>query len=1360
MSQIQEVKAMINNQSQTEELEASGVSTISEIVKKIAFPAISLFLALIFGIILLLFLELDVLNVIEQMTTQTLTDEKIAETLFYGTPLIFTGLSVAIAFRAGMFNIGTEGQMMVGAFVASLVGFGLRDYYGVDLPPILFIPLLMIAGTFGGAIWALIPALLKARGVHEVISTIMMNYIATTLMVFLVGGSASPFIDRSSINLSPQTPPIPESAELPLVFERLFSRLHWGFFIGIAMCIVLYIVLWKTKLGYETRTVGNNPDAAKYGGINVNSRLIIIMLISGGLGGLAGAVEVMGQFHMYLDKSLVGYGFDGIAVAIIGGNHPFGVIFGAILFGWLQNVTVIFQLPPYAIPKEVAATIKGIIVLLVAIPMISKIIFNNFETIYKGSWLEREVKAFWGRYHYRKETLLDYFRIEDKNFAFLVLAYVFLFICMIIWSILLALGFWLLIDRGFWFFDLIDFILLNFWTPILGPELGAIFTDIDGIFIWLIFFLFILFVFIKYGRNIINFLQYSYPFFIEYMFLSLKLSLLIPYRILENIARRIIAFFLYFFDRLEQIYLFIKRRAGEIGVTVLFLGIFYIYSEMTSLFAYLSVRYTNIRIFIFFFEYTSYSQLRVVFLFFVLILAFLIYVFNKRKLNYRDVSFLIFVVIAVFGLLEYLLVVEIAGQEVALFGTIFLVASFIIFQEYLANKSKISVWIEERKQLETTEENKTIIKEYSIFIGLLILLFILMVLIGKSGLPVQFFLPPEAIQNLIQIRVVFFNLKYYGHIISFTGIIIITFSYIYLRKTPLPLKKREVLYLPYYYITLAFVFVLSSLASFFSFNTLVLFTALVGAFILTTSKLLSYEWFIWKKERLNQQYTEVEDSKSSDKLINRYISISIILVVFAVVMSYFPFRIGPYVFPLILLLLIIFIGFFIMAYEWYFWKKSEINMKKSIQTKENEIGLLNKPVRFYLYLFTYLITFSILIIDVGHLPLPIQYDLFFFNLHSIGSLFGILNIVVIVIGIFFARNITIQSSSTLIKSFPTVFKTLAVLTVFQALYTFFEMDPFLLITLTLVIAAPIGFASLGGMFSEKSGVVNIGLEGMMLSGAFVSVMVTHLTNDPWAGVIGSIIAGIILGLVHAVASIKYRADQVVVGVAINLLASAVTALGIWMVWDSPGQSDRVRALPLVKLDFLANIPIIGPFLYDLTNADIGLSPLVYVFIATIFVSAWIIQRTTFGLRVRSVGEHPRAADTLGINVFKMRYICVILSGVLAAVGGAQLTLGWVPIFNKDMTGGRGFVALAALIFGSWNPIGAALASLFFGFAYSFRYQLEPQLSQLGIDWILFDLHLEDLTPMLPFVVTIIAVAFVAKRMRAPAADGIPYIKEG
>jgi len=310
--------------------------------------------------------------------------------------------------------------------------------------------------------------------------------------------------------------------------------------------------------------------------------------------------------------------------------------------------------------------------------------------------------------------------------------------------------------------------------------------------------------------------------------------------------------------------------------------------------------------------------------------------------------------------------------------------------------------------------------------------------------------------------------------------------------------------------------------------------------------------------------------------------------------------------------------------------------------------------------------------------------------------------------------------------------------------------------MTLSIAAPIGFASVGGMFSEKSGVVNIGLEGMMLTGAFVSVWFCYVTRDPWVGVIGAIIAGALMGLLHAIASIKYRADQVVVGVAINILALALTTLGLFVVWGIRGTSPTVRGIPNIKLSFLKDIPIIGQFFYDLSGGASGTDPLIYIFIILIFVSAWVIQRTSFGLRVRAVGEHPRAADTVGINVYAIRYICVMLSGIFASIGGAALTLGDVPIFRQNMSSGRGFVALAALIFGGWSPVGAALASILFGFTYAFRFQLEAA----GVGWIVLGLHLEKLTPTLPYLITIIAVAAIAKRMRPPAADGIPYVKEG
>ncbi|MFX0185482.1 MAG: ABC transporter permease, partial [Candidatus Hodarchaeota archaeon] len=228
----------------------------------------------------------------------------------------------------------------------------------------------------------------------------------------------------------------------------------------------------------------------------------------------------------------------------------------------------------------------------------------------------------------------------------------------------------------------------------------------------------------------------------------------------------------------------------------------------------------------------------------------------------------------------------------------------------------------------------------------------------------------------------------------------------------------------------------------------------------------------------------------------------------------------------------------------------------------------------------------------------------------------------------------------------------------------------------------------------------------------------------------------------------------------NILASALSMLGLVFVWGVRGTSPGVNGLQNIKMPFLQEIPVLGELLYSLSGGSAGISPLVYLFLFFILISYWIVERTSFGLRLRSVGEHPRAADTLGIDVFKMRYVAVVLSGILAALGGAQLTLGWSPIFGRDMTTGRGFVALAALIFGGWSPIGAGLASLLFGFAIAFRRQLEA----LGIKWALslfgFVWRLEKLTPMLPYLTTIVAVATVAKRMRPPAADGIPYEKEG
>ena len=353
-------------------------------------PILSLLLAIILGTGLLIFMEFNPIEIWAYLIGKTMTPNNIANTLFNATPLFLTGLSVAVAFRGGMFNIGTEGQMIFGGFLSALAGFGLGQYLDISFPPYIMIPLILIVGMIGGALWGAIPGILKAkRGVHEVITTIMMNNIAALVMIYLVGEPEfSPFIDRFGGNTSPLTPKIAESGRLEHIGDTLTntplaflvepfknSLLHWGLIIGLLACVVSYILLWKTRYGYETRAVGFNRDAAEYGGINVSGNIIKTMMICGALGGLAGAVEVMGTYHRFIDGFSAGYGFDGIAVSLLGGNHPFGIIFGAILFGWLTTGGIVLDIGT-AVPKDVANTLKGFIVFFVAVPLIAQQILN------------------------------------------------------------------------------------------------------------------------------------------------------------------------------------------------------------------------------------------------------------------------------------------------------------------------------------------------------------------------------------------------------------------------------------------------------------------------------------------------------------------------------------------------------------------------------------------------------------------------------------------------------------------------------------------------------------------------------------------------------------------------------------------------------------------------------------------------------------------------------------------------------------------------------------------------------------------------------------------------------------------------
>jgi len=306
-----------------------------------------------------------------------------------------------------------------------------------------------------------------------------------------------------------------------------------------------------------------------------------------------------------------------------------------------------------------------------------------------------------------------------------------------------------------------------------------------------------------------------------------------------------------------------------------------------------------------------------------------------------------------------------------------------------------------------------------------------------------------------------------------------------------------------------------------------------------------------------------------------------------------------------------------------------------------------------------------------------------------------------------------------------------------------------LVSLTLVYMTPLLFAALGGMFSERSGVVNIGLEGMMLMGAFFGVWGADRTNSWVLGVVVGVLSGALLALVHAYFSIHLRSDQIVSGTAINFLALGITGYLYNDIYGEKGTPGDLPAMPNVNLDFLAAVPprTLGHFLQDSLS---GISLMTLLALALVVLSWIVLFKTAIGLRIRACGEHPRAADTVGINVYAIRYAAVTLSGMLAALGGVFLSIGFSHSFTENMTAGRGFIALAAMIFGNWRPFGALWATLLFGFSSA----LSPQLENVDA-WA----NYSTLFAALPYLLTLIAVAGVIGRSIPPAADGRPYRKQ-
>ena len=278
---------------------------------------------------------------------------------------------------------------------------------------------------------------------------------------------------------------------------------------------------------------------------------------------------------------------------------------------------------------------------------------------------------------------------------------------------------------------------------------------------------------------------------------------------------------------------------------------------------------------------------------------------------------------------------------------------------------------------------------------------------------------------------------------------------------------------------------------------------------------------------------------------------------------------------------------------------------------------------------------------------------------------------------------------------------------------------------TVRMATPLLLAALGGLFSERSGIINIALEGLMLAGAFTSAVVTYYAGNPWIGLLAGIGAGIFISVIHAVACIQFDSDQVVTGTAINILMFGIPTLLSGALFGTTGSTPQIP-----RVNLLPNAPVVIAF---------ALVPFVW----------YVLYRTPFGLRLRAAGENPEAADTAGVSVSRLRYSGVLLSGALAAIGGAYLSIGQSSLFTRNMTAGRGYIALAALIFGKWRPVQTMLACLLFGLAEAVAIQMQGVIPHVRVEYI----------QIIPYVLTMIVLAGFIGDSRAPRALGRPYVKE-
>lgn len=301
---------------------------------------------------------------------------------------------------------------------------------------------------------------------------------------------------------------------------------------------------------------------------------------------------------------------------------------------------------------------------------------------------------------------------------------------------------------------------------------------------------------------------------------------------------------------------------------------------------------------------------------------------------------------------------------------------------------------------------------------------------------------------------------------------------------------------------------------------------------------------------------------------------------------------------------------------------------------------------------------------------------------------------------------------------------------------------------TVILAVPLAFGALSGVLSERAGVINIAIEGQLLFGAFGAALVGSLLGNVWAGLIAAPLVAVLMGALLALFAVGYQVQQIIVGVVLNVFAVGITSFFFGSVMsENPGMFNSPMRLPTLRIPLLADIPLIGSALFEQNI-------LVYLMWVIVAVLTIALFRTRWGLRVRAVGEHPRAADTVGIKVNPTRWSNVLLGSAVAGLGGAMLTIGTGVAFGEDMSAGKGYIALAAMILGRYHPVGALLAALTFAFADSLQLRLGTMSAAEGGVSIPGDFLL-----MLPYVVALFAVAGVVGRVRVPAADGIPYVKQ-